>query len=91
MERRRANLRVAGSEARPGPLRTVDGPSVPQNAGTLDLRASVGELDTFDLAYQAAWIIDVPWGIHRMAALRLAKVLAELTERARDVLGERER
>jgi hypothetical protein len=49
---------------------------------------AVGEIDTYDLAVQVAWLMDLPHGIRHLAVPRLTLVMAELVERAQDVLGE---
>ena len=70
--------------AQSGPTRAS--PSVPYGAGVIDLRASVDQLDAWEFAYQLAWLIQLPDAMHEMAAPRLAVVVIELTERAKDVL-----
>ena len=80
-----ANPAGAGG-VRPGHLQSVDGPILVHGAGAIDVRASVDQLD----AWQLAWLIQIPDAMHEMAGPRLTAVLTELNERARRMLGERE-
>jgi hypothetical protein len=60
----------------------------PKTAGALDLRSAVYDIDVYTLAFQAAWLIALPEGMHRTVAPRLAAVMAELAERGGAVLDE---
>ncbi len=92
---RNAEPATANGGARPDPgNQASDGPIIehrrPQqrNAGVLDLRSEVAELDTRDLCYQIGWLVDAPYGLRRLTRPRLSEALAELSGRAATVLEE---